>query len=430
MLHSTSININKSQNKCGAGCGAEKELLTDTKARKCKAGDKPVSVGGVPGLRFEPSSQNGRGKFTLRFVSPETRKRRDMGLGTYPHVSIAQARATALQYKALIADGIDPIDQRERDARIQEQENNIPTFATACEKVFADISPAFKNNKHKQQWINTLRSYAIPKIGNVTVDQLRIADFADALRPIWLTKPETASRLKQRCERVMLWCIAQGYIEHNPVSSVSALLPKQPKKRDRVQHFPAVAWRDLPSAAKQLFQADNMTCGKQALLFLILTAARSGEVRGATWDEIDFPNNVWSIPAHRTKTGKPHNVPLSPPALNLLKHRKPFAHEGPLVFSKSGRSPLSDMTLSKILRDSKIASDTAQRFATVHGFRSSFRDWASENGYARDLAERALAHAIKSETESAYHRTDLLEQRRDMMENWGSFALKQSIISL
>jgi integrase len=398
-------------------------MLSDTKARKCKAGSKPITVGGAPGLRFEPSSQNGFGKFILRFVSPESSKRRDMGLGTFPNVSIAQARTAAINLRSLISNGIDPIEQRKRDAMVQSHVEKIPTFAQASENVFADISPAFKNKKHAQQWIVTLRTYAFPMIGDLAVDQLKIAHFAEVLRPIWLSKAETASRLKQRCERVMLWCIAQGHIEHNPVSAVTALLPKQPKKRDRVAHFPAVPWREMPSATKQLFSSPNLTCGKQALLFLILTAARSGEIRGATWDEVNFETKTWSIPANRTKTGKPHNVPLSKPALTVLKLRQSFSHEGPWVFSRSGSSPLSDMTLSKILREETIASDTTQRHATVHGFRSSFRDWASENGYVRDLAERALAHAIKSETESAYHRTDLLEQRRGMMDEWGRFVV-------
>lgn len=400
-------------------------MLTDTKARKCKAGSKPITVGGVTGLRFEPSSQNGTGKFILRFVSPENGKRRDMGLGVYPNISIAQVRTTALNFRSLIADGIDPIEQRKRDAMLQSHMDKIPTFAQASEKVFADISPAFKNKKHAQQWIVTLRTYAFPIIGNLAVDQLKITHFADVLRPIWLSKAETASRLKQRCERVMLWCIAQGHVDNNPVSAVTALLPKQPKKRDRVSHFPAVPWRKMPSATMQLFSSNNLTCGKQALLFLILSAARSGEVRGATWDEINLDAKTWSIPADRTKTGKPHNVPLSKPAIAILKRRQPFSHEGPWIFSQSGRRPLSDMTLSKILREENISSDTAKRHATVHGFRSSFRDWASENGYARDLAERALAHTIKSETESAYHRTDLLEQRRGMMEEWAEFVVGQ-----
>lgn len=400
-------------------------LLTDAKARHLKPGEKPLSVGAISGLSLHPSKKVGAGKFILRFVSPETGKRRDMGLGPYPNIGIAQARKLAFSARELIDSGVDPIEQRKREKGAQARDREIVTFEVAAQRVYDDLAPGFKNQKHSAQWITTLKTYAFPTIGKRRVDQLTTANFADLLKPIWLNKPETASRVRQRCERVMTWCLAHKLSPSNPVSAVDALLPKQKKKRDRVAHFPSVPWRDLPSVCDQLFNAQRQSVGRQALLFLILTAARSGEVRGATWDEIDLKNQVWSIPADRMKAGVQHRVPLSKQGIELLKDRAPFRDDSPWIFSNSGRAPISDMTLTKILRDNNIASDVPQRTATAHGFRSSFRDWASERRYARDLAERALAHTIKSATEAAYHRTDLLEKRRAMMTEWAVYVLMQ-----
>ncbi|MEY8144549.1 tyrosine-type recombinase/integrase [Falsihalocynthiibacter sp. CO-5D18] len=396
-------------------------MLTDAKARKIQASGKPLAVGGATGLYLRPGKSNGAGKFTMRFVSPETQKRRDMGLGSYPAVSILSARKSAFEARELIAQGIDPIEECKRNRGTDVDDGRTPSFEEACQRAYADIAPSFKNKKHRDQWINTLLTYACPEIGHMPVDELKTADFARVLKPIWLSKPETASRVRQRCERVMTWCLAHEFAPTNPVSAVSALLPKQKSKRDRVEHFPSVAWRDLPNVANQLFAGDGLSVGKQALMFVILTGTRSGEVRGLTWDEIDFDTRVWTLSAQRMKKGKQHRVPLSTQALEVLEARQGFSHEGPWVFSSRGTVPVSDMTMTKVLRDNKIESDSPGRIATVHGFRSSLRDWASEHQYSKDLAERALSHAVKSATEAAYHRTDLLEQRRPMMQAWADY---------
>lgn len=196
---------------------------------------------------------------------------------------------------------------------------------------------------------------------------------------------------------------------------------KQPGKRELVEHHPAVPWRDIPAAFQLLFGARSSQ-GRQMLELLVLTATRSGEVRGMIWDEVDLGSGVWTIPGVRMKAKVPHRVPLGPRAMALLteleKYRNP---KQPLVFASRNGTPFSDMVLTKLLRDANVASDVPGRVATAHGFRSSFRDWASENGYGRDLAERALAHTIRDATEAAYHRTDLLEQRRKMMLAWESW---------
>ncbi len=395
-------------------------MLSDTKARKIAPGEKPVAAGGVAGLFLFPSKRRGEGKWILRFVSPVTGKRRDFGLGAYPFIGIALARRLGLEARTLIAEGKDPIEAR----RVAEAEKRITsidrTFREAAIAVHDELKAGFRNPKHAQ-WITALETYVFPSLGHRRVVDLRAADFAEALRPIWLSKAETASRVKQRCDVVMTWCAARNIIVASPLGVVDHLLPSQRSKRHRVEHHPAVAWRDIPAVCATLFLGTAVTTGRLLLEFIILTACRSGEARGMGWDEFDVDKAVWTIPAARMKASISHRVPLSPRALEILRLMAMQRDVSPLVFPSRRGTPLSDMTLTKILRDAMIASDTPNRTATVHGFRSTFRDWASEHGYARDLAERALAHTIKNAAEAAYHRTDLLEQRRVMMDEWGKW---------
>ena len=284
-----------------------------------------------------------------------------MGLGTYPTLSIAQARKKAFEGRERIQCGADPIDERQRTAFEADRLRATPTFQQAARRVYADIAPGFRNKKHSAQWIRTLETYTFPSIGQADVDQLTTADFARVLKPIWLAKAETASRVRQHCERVMTWCVAHGFANTNAVNAATALLPKQPGKRDRVKHFPSVPWRQLPEVVEQLFSNTRQSTGRQALLFLILTGARSGEVRGAIWQEFDFANRIWTIPAQRMKAGVQHRVPLSSQATVVLQERLDFTNQLNLAFSNSGKAPISDMTLTKILRDHDISSDVAGR---------------------------------------------------------------------
>jgi integrase len=397
-------------------------VLTDAKARQIQPNGRAVSAGVVPGLFLFPSAVRGQGKWIMRFVSPVTGKRRDLGLGAYPEVGIALARHRAMEARILIGEGKDPIEAR----RLSEAEKHAiatdRTFCDAAVAVHEELKAGFRNSKHAAQWITTLETYVFPKLGKRRVSELRAADFADALRPIWLSKPETASRVKQRCDAVMKWCAARDIIIASPLAVVDRLLPTQPSKRTRVEHHPAVPWRNLPSVCAILFSGTTATTGRLLLEFIILTACRSGEARCMLWDELDFDKAIWTIPATRMKARIAHRVPLCPRTLDILQIMASQRDGSSYVFPSRQKSPLSDMTLTKILRDAHIASDTLDRTATVHGFRSSFRDWASENGHARDLSERALAHTIKSAAEAAYHRTDLLEQRRAMMEDWSNWA--------
>jgi integrase len=392
--------------------------ITNLKAKNIAPGDKPVADGTIRGLRLEPGSAKGQGKWILRFVSPVTGKRRDRGLGAYPEVGIADARVRGLAARQSIASGKDPIEEREADRAARAAIAGAMTFEQAARRVHEGLKPGWKNAKHMDQWINTLRDYAFPRIGKRKVKELSPADFAEVLRPIWLAKPETASRVKQRCHTVMKWCWAQEMVKGNPVDVVDHLLPQQPGKRERTQHQPSMPWRDIPAFVQGVLHAGASNVTRALLEFVILTAARSGEARAMTWAEVDLETRVWTVPANRMKAKVVHRVPLSRRAVEILEAQRALHPDADLVFPAPRGAVLSDMVLTGFLRNQIGRSSDKGRVATAHGFRSSFRDWASENGYARDLAERALAHTIANQAEAAYHRTDLLEQRRAMMEAW------------
>jgi len=349
-----------------------------------------------------------------------------MGLGTYPETGIADARAKGVAARQVIASGKDPIAERIAVEAARVAPAEALTFETAARRVYDSLKPAWKNPKHRDQWINTLRDYVFPEIGTKKVADLVPANFADMLRPIWLGKPETASRVKQRCHAVMKWCWAQDLVKSNPVDVVDHLLPQQPGKRERTTHQPSMPWRDLPKFVQESLRGDSTNVTRALLEFVILTAARSGEARAMTWAEVDLDAKVWTVPAARMKAKVAHRVHLSERAIEILVVQRKRHPEAELVFpSPRGLVP-SDMMLTAYLRKVKAASSEKDRVATAHGFRSSFRDWASENAYPRDLAERALAHTISNQAEAAYHRTDLLEQRRPMMEAWSQYVSNSS----
>ncbi len=400
-------------------------MLRDATAKSIKPDDKPLADGTVAGLRLLPTKVKGRGQWKLRYVSPTTSKRRDIGFGVYPEVSIHEARRLGTEARQLIASKLDPIEEREQlkiDAKLEEQ---VLTFEAAAHKVHHDLKDGWKNTKHAQQWINTLSTYALPLIGSKPLGDITVNDIAEVLRPIWLDKAETASRVKQRIHQVMEWSCAQGLRVGNPVDGVKHLLPKQPSAAVRVENHPAMPWRMIPE-----FVADHIGTPTKVspalLLFVILTAVRSGEARHARWSEFDLKKQIWTIPAERMKVGIAHRVPLTKQTVNLLSNTKALNARGKLVFpSPKAGNILTDMALTSLLRKHKAPSDIPGRVATAHGFRSSFRDWASENEYPQHLAESALAHQIKNAVERAYHRTDLLEQRRSMMQDWADFVLRK-----
>lgn len=395
--------------------------ITDTKARNIKPDDPAIPHGSITGLALHPAQSKGRGKWVLRYVSPVTGKRRNAGLGSYPEITIAEAAKRASAMRIELAEGKDPLEERIK-VRV-EVTRTVPTFKDAAETLHKDLLPGWKNPKHGMQWINTLTEYVFPKLGEKLLNEIQPGDVAEVLKPIWITKAETASRVKQRIHAVLAWGWAHGHCQSNPVDVVGHLLAQQPGKAIRTQHHPAMPWRDVPDFVKtQLAPGKRPDITRTLLEFLILTACRSGEVRGMKWNEVDIENAVWTIPGERMKAKIPHRVPLSPRTLEIIEGQK-NQHEDLVFPSIRDKVELSDMAITSLLRRLKVPSDTPGRVATAHGFRSSFRDWCSEHGYSRDLAERSLAHTIKDKVEAAYHRTDLLEQRRELMDAWGRFLM-------
>ncbi|MCS3769579.1 integrase [Aeromonas hydrophila] len=392
-------------------------LLSDAKARSIKPDDKPLSHGGITGLTLHPSTTKGRGKWVLRYVSPTTGKRRNAGLGIYPEISIAEAGNQARLMREQMARGLDPLEVKKEEA----SKPAIPTVEIAARQVHEQLLPGWRNPKHGKQWISTLEQYAFPIIGRQPINAITPAHIASVLQPIWLEIPETASRVKQRLHAVMAWAWAHGFCQANPVDVVDNLLPLQPSKAIRTQHQPAMDWRILPEFYQQhLANAVRFDVSRALLSFVIFTACRSGEARKMRWEELDLDAAIWTIPADRMKTQVIHRIPLSLQAMAVLD--KVRGLHGEWVFpSPRKQVPLTDMALTTLLRRVEAQSTTPGRLATAHGFRSTFRDWCSEQGYPRDLAERALAHLIQNKVEAAYHRTDLLDQRRPMMDAWAQF---------
>jgi len=340
-------------------------------------------------------------------------RRRDLGLGAYPDVTLLIARERALDARRLIANGEDPIAKK-RQAKPK-------TFKDAALELIESKRPGWKNAKHAAQWTSTLETYVFPKIGSVQVARVETADVIAALKPIWAEKPETANRVRQRIEAVLDYATALGLrAGDNPArwrGHLDHLLPKPTKVR-AVKHHPA-----LPHAEIAGFMGDlsNRTgVGARALAFTILTAARSGETRGMTWSEVDFENQIWTIPAQRMKAGKEHRVPLSDAALAQLGTRR---DNDALVFESEAKpgKPISDMSMTAVLRRMGHGG------ITVHGFRSTFRDWAGETtGFPREVIELALAHGIKDKAEAAYARSDLFDKRRKLMNAWANTATTQN----
>lgn len=396
--------------------------ISDAQIRNIPPQSKQIADGSVTGLWFFPGSEKGKGKWILKYTSKETKARREMGLGTYPEIKIEEARRLALEARSLNSKGIDPINRRNALAELLVTTKQTKTFEEAARATYKEKIPRWTNGKHTKQWISTLEEYVFPKIGSRNVATLKPSDFAECLESIWNSKYETASRVRQRCFDVMKWCRAHELVASNPVELVEHILGKQKPKSERERHQPAMDWRNIPIFARNTLQIKNDVT-RIGLEFLILTAARSGEVRGADWSEIDLQNSIWLIPAERMKKNKPHRVPLSERAIELLKAQKKLYPDAELIFPSPRGKVLSDSVFTTFLKKHKIMSSETGIIATAHGFRSSFRDWASENGYQRDLAEKALAHEIKNSTERAYHRTDLLDERRSMMKKWSEFVM-------
>ncbi len=337
-------------------------------------------------------------------------KRRELGLGGATVVSLKDARERADSARKLVFDGVDPI------ARGNEVDPKKKTFSECATGYISDHADGWRNPKHRQQWANTLKAYAEPTIGNLPVDAINIQHIKSVLDPIWKTKTETASRVRGRIEAILDWAATHGY--RDPINPARwrghlANVMTSPHKLARVRHYPALPYRELPAFMAELQQRSGV--GARALEFTILTAARTGETVGSRWAEIDHAQNIWSVPGDRMKAGLQHRVPLAPQAMAVLAD---FSKEEDFIFlGADAKGPLSNMSMLGVLRRMRRTD------LTVHGFRSTFRDWAAETTETpNEVVEMALAHTIKNKAEAAYRRGDLLDRRRELMLRWAQFA--------
>ena len=332
-------------------------------------------------------------------------RRREVGLGSGKIVSVATARRAAYQNLVLVNEGIDPIEYKKQTAV-------IPTFEVAAREVYEANRPTWRNAKHASQFISTLQTYAFPIIGSMSVNDINSSHILRVLSPIWVTKSETAKRVRQRLSTVFKYCVAQQWRNDDPANI--AIVEALPSNKKKVMHRKSISYNDITDFLETISGSSAGVSTKLGLEFLILTAARSGEVRNAQWDEIN--GALWTIPAERMKAGVAHRVPLPARCMQLLGEAKKISQGSQFIFegTKLGK-PLSENTFNKLIKELGLE-------AHVHGFRTSFRTWTQEKtNYPREIAEAALAHSLKDKAEAAYARSDLLEKRAEMMEAWAQF---------
>lgn len=373
-----------------------------------------LSAVAVPRLAKKPGVYSDGGGLTLKVRSETSaswtyrfmmnRVAREMGLGKYPDVSLARARQLAAEARSLRAAGKNPILDR--------AQSKLMTFRACAEQYIVNRRDGWKNKKHAEQWSATLGQYVYPKLGQLSVNLIDVGLVVGVLRPIWLAKPETARRVRSRIELILDWASAHGLRSgENPArrGHLENLLPAQVRT---IKHHAALALPELPQFIAAL--RNEAGVGARALEFAILTAARTGEVLGARWSEIDLDQKVWTVPSQRMKAGVEHRIPLSQRVLDLLTSvARPASRDNSFIFTGRADAPLSNMALLAVLKRMERTD------ITTHGFRSVFRDWAAEAGVAREVAEAALAHVVDNKVEAAYLRTTLFERRRRVMEDWG-----------
>jgi integrase len=385
--------------------------LTDRRVRTVKKPGRHADGGGL----YLVVDQSGAKRWV--FMSWRRGRQIEIGLGGLVSVSLAMARERAFECRATVAAGGNPLEAR-KAAR------SIPTFGDMADQVIAAMSPSWRNEKHHAQWGMTLHNYAAPLRGK-RVDAITTDDVLAVLRPIWTAKSETASRLRGRIEKVLDAAKAKGHRSgENPArwrGHLDHLLPRRQKLSRR--HLPAMPWREVPAFIERL-RARPSVAGL-ACEFSVLTAARRGEIlrskregkiQGMRWEEVDLKTKIWTVPAIRMKAGRPHRVPLSQRAIQILHEVEKLGSSEFIFPSQQRRKPLSEGAIVALLRRMKVEN------VTPHGFRSSFRDWAGEcTGFSRETAEAALAHVVGDKVEQAYRRGDALEKRRELMEAWAWF---------
>lgn len=331
-------------------------------------------------------------------------RRRSIGLGGVSYVTLAEAREAALENRRVARRGGDPLAEKRRA--------NAPRFREAAQSTWESLRPRWRNAKVAANWLQQLERHAMKRLGDLPVNQIDREDVLAVLTPIWGRKQETARRVRRYIRTTLDWCLAHGFVETNVAGdSINGALPRMASVK---AHYKALPYGEVSEVLQAVEASGASSTVRLALTFLIYTTARSGEVRGAVWSEIDTGKRVWKIPGERMKAGAEHRVPLSAPAVRIIKRAKKLHKGSELVFPSPIRRdrPISDATLSKLLRSTGVAGQ-----ATVHGFRSTFRDWCADTGKPRELAEAALAHTVGG-VEGAYFRSDLFERRRELMDDW------------
>ena len=333
-------------------------------------------------------------------------RRRELGLGSIPLVLLAEAREKAIANRKVAREGGDPLADKRRVRA-------MPTFAEAAEAVLEQKRPGWRSPKHGQQWWSTVTRFAFPDLGKLPVGEITSADVLQTLQRIWHSQPDTARRVRQRISTVLEWAIAMQYRADNPCDRLAPVLGPQ---KAVIRHMRALPHAEVAAAVAAVRASSVRPVVKLVFEFLVLTAARSGEVRGARWDEIDIEDRVWTVPAPRMKAMREHRVPLCGRVVEILGAARTLGDgSGGLVFPTARGKVLTDMALSRVFTEQKIA-------AVPHGFRSSFRDWAAEmTDHPREVVEAALAHVVRDKVEAAYARSDLFERRRRLMNDWESY---------
>lgn len=380
--------------------------------KKLEAVKGPARLSDGSGLYLvvrRPAKGQKKGTKSWSYVWVRQGRRRELGLGGYPALSLENARISAERIRTQIAEGLDPKAVRDKDSP--------KSFGEAADAFFAEYSKGWKHPKHKQQWERALKVLAKP-LRKIRVSEITTADVLRIVKPIYDKTPETGRRLRSRIEQVLDYATAHGMRTGDNPARLNAnfkILMGKGKKVER-KHYAAMPYSDVPHFITNLKTKDTIPA--QALLFTILTAARTGETLGATWSEIDFGDKLWSIPAQRMKAKEPHTVPLSDEVLDILKPLYDVRFSDYIFPGQQPRKPLSNMTMAMTMRRMGVSNDVA----TVHGFRSSFRDWAGDCTNApREVAEAALAHRVGNTTELSYRRGDALEKRRRLMVQWSDF---------
>ena len=343
-------------------------------------------------------------------------RRREIGLGSAKIVSVAIARRNAHQNLVLVSEGIDPIEEKKQDSI-------IPKFEVATRKVYENNRPTWRNAKHAAQFITTLETYAFPVIGSMSVKEINSSHILRILSPIWVTKAETAKRVRQRLSTVFKYCVAQQWRTDDPANI--AIVEALPNPKRKVQHRKSISYNDVSGFIETVSKSSAGLSTKLGLEFLILTATRSGEVRNARWDEVN--GSLWTIPAERMKAGVAHRITLPSRCIEILEEAKTISQGSGFIFEGTKTNkPLSENTFNKLMKELGLE-------VHAHGFRTSFRTWTQEKtNYPREIAEAALAHSLRDKAEAAYARSDLLEKRAEMMEAWAQFisASTDNVISI